>query len=228
MANPIQLIAQIFYEPAHTFEATKDRPRAWIPLLALIGLTSLVMYWYLATVDMSWLVNRMMDASPQLDAAARASMEKMFTRNTMMATTLGGVIVGTPIVCAVVGLYYVIASKFIGSDIGFGKWFAFSAWTKIPSLLTLPLMALQIVSGKGQVALEQLNMMSLSFMLDLPASHKWATFAGSLDLTVLWSAFATFVGLRVWTGRSSATCLTVTVIPLLAVYGLWAVKLLVF
>jgi hypothetical protein len=228
VANPIQLLGQIFYEPKLTFEAIKDQPRAWIPLTALIVLSSIVMYWYLATVDFPWMINRMMEAVPQADATARANMESMFTRNSMLLTTLAGIIVGTPVMCAIVGVYFLLAGKFIGSDISFGKWFAFAAWTKVPSLLTLPLMALQIITGKGQVALEQLNMMSLSFLLQLPASHKWASFAGNLDLTVLWSAFVTFVGLRVWTGRSVGTCATVSLIPLVVVYGLWAVKLMAF
>ncbi len=228
MANALKLIGQIFYEPTQAFEAIKERPRAWIPLLTMVLLTCAIMYWYLATVDFSWMVNRMMDAAPQADAAARAQMEQMFTYNSMLATTMGGVIVGIPLVCALTAVYYLLAAKFIGSDIGFGKWFAFAAWTKLPSLLTLPLMALQIVTGKGQVALEQLNMMSLLYLLQLPQSHKWASFAGSIDMTVIWSAVITYIGLKVWTGRSNATCMTITLLPLAVVYGLWAVKLMVF
>jgi hypothetical protein len=229
VANTINTIGQIFYEPATAFASIKEQPRSWVPLLAMIVLTAGVMYWYLATVDFAWLVNRMIESNPGTTAEGRAMMEKTLTKNVMMGTTLGSVAIMTPVMCALTALYFVIASKFIGSDIKFGKWFAFSAWAKLPALLTLPLMALQILSGKGQVAMEQLNMMSLNFLVfQLPQSHKWATFLTSLDLTTIWTTAITVIGLRVWTGRSMSTCVTVGVLPVVLVYGLWAVKLMVF
>lgn len=229
MANTINTMGQLFYEPKAAFETLKDNPRGWIPLLTVIILSAAMMYWYFATVDFSWMIQNMLSANPKLDDAARATMEKAMSRNTMMWMTMAGVVIGTPVVMALSALYMLIASKFIGSDIGFGKWMSFSAWTSMIKLIGLPLMAVQILTSHGQLAMDQLNMLSLNFLLfHLPATHKWASLVTSLDVTMIWSAIVTVIGLRVWTGRSTATCVTIAVIPLAVIYGLWACKVVFF
>ncbi len=229
MANTITTMGQLFYEPKAAFETLKDNPRGWIPLLTIIVLSAAMMYWYFATVDFNWMVQNMLSANPKLDDAARATMEKAMSRNTMMWMTLAGVVIGTPVALALSALYMLIASKFIGSDISFGKWMSFSAWTSMIKLIGLPLMAVQILTSHGQLAMEQLNMLSLNFLLfHLPTAHKWAGFVTSLDVTMIWSAIVTVIGLRVWTGRSTGTCVTIALIPLAVIYGLWACKLVFF
>ncbi len=226
MSNMITVMGQIFYEPKSAFEALKEKPRAWVPLLTLIVLSAAIMYWYYASVDFGWMVQKMLSANPKLDDAARAAAEKAMSRNMLMYGSLAGVVIGTPIVMAIYSVYMLLASKFTGSDIGFGKWFAFSAWSSIPKLIGLPLMALQIMTSKGQLALDQLNMLSLNFLLfQLPLTHKWASLANSLDVTMVWSAIVSVIGLRVWTQRSTTTCVTIVCLPLVVIYGLWACKI---
>ena len=93
----------------------------------------------------------------------------------------------------------------------------------------MPLMALQIMTSGGRVAMEDLSMVSLNFLLlHLPVGHPWAGFFNSLDVPLLWSIVLTVIGLRVWTGRSLATCITVSVLPLVVIFGLWAAKIALF
>jgi hypothetical protein len=76
------------------------------------------------------------------------------------------------------------------------------------------------------VAPEDLDMVSLNYlMLHLPASNPWTSFASSVDLVSLWCIVLATIGLKTWTGRPTATCVTVALLPYLIVYGLWAAKI---
>lgn len=228
-SNAMSVLVKIFFEPKSAFESLKDNSKPWLPLALMLGSTLALFYWYFATVDFSWVLDHTMSANQDLNAEQKQAMAKMMTKDSMMWTTLGGVLIGTPIVFALYALYYLIASKIMGSAITYGKWFGFSIWASVPTLIGVPLMALQIVTGKGQVAMESLNMLSLNFLLtNLPSDHAWAGLMNNLSLTTFWTAFLTYVGLRVWTGRSVVSCAIATALPYVVIYGIWIAKLMFF
>jgi len=216
-------IGNVFLEPSSTFARLKAKTHAWLPLLILIVLSVGLMYWWVSTVDFPWLVDRM--ASSQSKPEVQAAMRQM-TQKSMMVTTVIGAILGSLIVYALTAVYYLIAGKVLGSDIGYGKWFGFSVWTSVPRLLAMPLSVFQIMSSGGHLVAEDLNMVSLNYLvLHLPASHPWAGFANGVDLTSLWCIFLAVIGLKAWTGRSTGTCVTIALLPYVIIYGLWAAKI---
>lgn len=170
-----------------------------------------------------------LSANPDMTADQREAFTKMMSKNGMMATTMGGILVGAPIAFALYALYFLLAAKVMGSEITYGKWFSFSVWVSVPVLVGVPFMALQIVTGHGQVSMENLNMLSLNYVFtNFPVSHAWAGLMNNLSLTTFWTMFLTFVGFRVWTGRSAMSCAFATVLPYLVIYGLWIAKLVFF
>jgi hypothetical protein len=56
-------------------------------------------------------------------------------------------------------------------------------------------------------------------------SSPWFGFATNLDLSSVWSIALAVLGLKAWTGRSTAACVTVAVLPYAVVYGIWAAKI---
>lgn len=222
-------IGGVIVDPSPTFARLKDKPTPWVPLLALILLTLAVTWWWITTADFTWLRDHMLSARPDVKPEARAAMEHFLTQKTMLWSTAGGAVVGTLVMFALMALYYLVAGKMMGSQIGYGKWFGFVTWTSVPRLLVIPLMALQIVTSHGRLAPEDLNMVSLNYLLlHLPMSNPWANLAGNLDLATLWSVALATIGLKAWTGRSTGTCVTVAVAPYLVIYGLWAAKIAFF
>jgi hypothetical protein len=153
----------------------------------------------------------------------------MMTPALMTWSTVGFTVVITPLLFALFAFYYLMAGKFLGSEIGYGRWYAYCVWTAVPRLLVLPLMALQIVKSDGKVALEDLSMVSLNMLFfQLPHGHPWGAFANGFDLTVVWSVVLAVIGLRAWTGRSAGVCCGVALAPLVVVYGAWAAKIVAF
>jgi hypothetical protein len=219
-------IGNVILEPTPTFARLKTRSGAWLPLLILIVLSLAIMYWWVTTVDFGWLREHILSAQGAAKPEQRAAMERFLTPTSMLWSSSIGAVVGTLLALAVSALYYLVAGKVMGVPIGYGKWFGFSVWTSVPRLLSIPLSALQIMTSHGRLALEDLNMVSLNYLVfHLPMSHPWASLAGSMDLTMLWSIALAVLGLKAWTGRSTSTCVTVAVLPYVIIYGLWAAKI---
>jgi hypothetical protein len=219
-------IGNVFLEPSPTFARLKGKTNAWLPLLISVLLSLAVMYWWVATLDFDWLREHMLSAKPDAKPEVRAAMAHAMTPKFMMWSTGISVVSGNLLIFAVTAVYYLLAGKVIGSAIGYGKWFGFAVWTSVPRLLVVPLSMLQIVTSHGQLAPEDLNMVSLNYLLfHLPLSHPWASLAGSIDLTTFWSMALATIGLKAWTGRPAGTCLAVVLLPYLVIYGLWAAKI---
>jgi hypothetical protein len=222
-------IGNVILDPKPTFARLKVRGGAWLPLLVLILLSLAIMYWWVTTVDFGWLREHMLSAQGNAKPEQRAAMERFLTPTSMLWSSSIGAVVGTLLALAVSALYYLVAGKVIGVPFSYGKWFGFSVWTSVPRLLTLPLSALQIVTSHGRLAPEDLNMVSLNYLVfHLPLSNPWASLLGSLDLSTVWSLVLAVIGLKAWTGRSTTTCVTVALLPYLIVYGLWAAKIAFF
>lgn len=226
MANSqISHLIQLFYEPKAAFTSLKEKPASWLVLvITILGLLA-IFYWYFSTVDFPWMIDRMLSAQPDLKPEAREEMSKIMTRDTMMYFTLGGALFTTPIIFALFALYYFIASKVMGSSISYGKWFHFSVWVSVPSLLGFPLMALQVATGNGQIGMEDLNMLSVNYLfVQAPVTSPWANLLNSLSLPYIWTAFLSFVGMRVWTEASVRACAIAAALPYVFMYGGMALK----
>lgn len=222
-------IGNVVLEPTPTFARLKSKTNAWLPLLISIVLSLGVMYWWISTLDFDWLREHMLAAQPTAKPEVRAAMAKFLAPKTMMWSSGIGAVVAIVLSSALMALYYLIAGKVMDTQIGYGKWFGFSVWTSVPRLLSVPLSAVQIATSHGQLAPEDLNMVSLNYLLfHLPVSNHWASLVGSIDLTTFWTMGLATVGLKAWTGRSTGTCLMVALLPYLVIYGLWAAKVVVF
>jgi hypothetical protein len=222
-------IGNVILEPSPTFARLKDKPRAWVPLLVLIVLTLAITWWYVATLDFAWFREHMLAARGTVKPEERAALAQFLTPGRMLWSTVIGIMLGTPVMYALMAVYYLLAGKAMGSGIGYGKWFGFAAWTSIPRLLALPLSALQIATSGGRLTMEDANMVSLNYLLlHLPLSNPWASFASNLDLTSLWTMALAAIGLKAWTGRSTAACTFAAVLPDVLVYGIWAAKIVFF
>lgn len=223
------VLLQVFLEPKTAFGEIKERSNTWMPLLLIILPTLAVFYWYFSVIDFSWFLERSLSAQAAMKPDARQALERFMTHDRLMITSLGGALLGMPIAFALFAIYYLIASKVLGIVIPYTKWFSFSVWVSVPGILSIPLMALQVASGHGQVALEDLNMLSLNFLIGhLSINNPWAGLLNSLSVTTFWTMFLTFIGFRVWTGRRVFTCTVVSVVPYAVIYGVWAAKIIVF
>lgn len=219
--SPLNAIVTMFYEPTSTFQQLEARPRAWIPLLLLIVSMVALMFWYFAAVDFAWLSDQVV--AGMKTAEEREQAAKFMSKSVMQMSTIGGTVVAFPLMFAIMGAYLMLVSKSMSNGLSFGKGFALAVWSSVPSLLLLPLGAMQIMlSSSGQLGFSDLNPLSLNQLLfHYEVTHPLAGIMDSLNLTTFWSIFLTVIGYEVWAKASRATALKVVLIPYVTIYGLW-------
>ena len=227
-SSSLSTLGMMFYDPTQAFARIKEKAPILLPLLSVLLPSMAVMAWWIATVDFTWLREHMLAANAGMTPEQRAGIEKMVAPTPLFLTTMIGMLVGTPVTYVVAGVYYLLAGKVIDSQRSFRQWFAFVCWTSVPRLLAVPLMTLQIVTSHGHVAAEGLNIASLSALTGMASTSRWYGIASSIDPTVIWATVLTVIGLKVWTGRSTAACVTVALLPAIVIYGLWALKIVAF
>jgi uncharacterized membrane protein YqhA len=224
--NASAMMIQTIVDPTRAFREALQRPRAWWPLVAVVAGTAAIYVLYFTTVDFDWFVHRLLNANPDLSDEQRAAALEVLKPMTVTTSTVFVALVAPTLVFALIALYYSLVGQLLGHAITYRKWFAFCVWTAVPRLIVFPLMLFQIASSHGQVALEDLSMVSLNFLLlHQPSNHPWAAWSSALDLTVVWSFVVGVIGFRVWTGESLRTSLVVNAIPTLAFFGLWALRI---
>lgn len=219
--SPLSAFITMFYEPTRSFQQLEARPRSWFPLLVLICCTAALMSWFFAVVDFAWLSDQVVSALRTAEEREQAA--KYMSKSVMQISTLGGTVVGYPVVFALMGVYLMLVSKSLTHGLSFGKSFALAAWSSIPSVLLLPLGAMQILlTPSGQLGFSELNPLSLNQLLfQYEPSHPMAAILDSINPTMLWSIALAVIGFEIWARVKRATAIKVVLIPYITIYGLW-------
>ncbi len=218
--SPFAAVVKMFYEPTRTFELLKPKSHAWLPLILVTAAIVGLFMWYFSVVDNAWLLEQFLN---QMKASERAAMEDTITIGSFKTMLIGGQLFGMPVMCALVGLYLMIASKVVKRPMNFGESFALSAWAFIPSLLLLPLAAIQILmSTNPQFDPSALNMLSVNALFfQYPMGHPYAALFDSIGVTSIWTVFLFIIGFHVWTKAPMATAVKVILLPYAVIYGIW-------
>jgi hypothetical protein len=223
--SPISTLISIFIDPAKAMQAVRERSMIWLPLLLMTLGTAAMMAWYYQMVDFPWLQDQILAASGQTDPKALETARSFMSRGVMSGIAIFGVLIGFPVFLLLGSVYYLLAAKVIGNDLGFGKWFAFSTWTAVPTLLGIPLMAVQILmASNGQLAPDALNPLTLNMLVfHLPTSDPWSGLLNAINIPSLWAIVVSIIGYKVWTAKSTLTSTFVVLLPQVVIYGGWAI-----
>ncbi len=219
-ASPVSALFAMFYEPSRAFAMLEPKRHAWLPLALLIITMAALFSWYFSVVDFAWVMDQMLAT---MKPAEREVAKSMMTKTMMQTTTMLSGIISYPVVCAVSGLYFMFAGKFINKSVSFGDGFALSAWASVPGLLMLPMGAIAIAMGSGgQVSFSELNPLSVNqLFFQYEMAHPMAGVLDSIGLTSLWSVFLAVIGFQVWAKVAQSTAWKVVLIPYITIYALW-------
>ncbi len=121
-------------------------------------------------------------------------------------------------------MYTHLIDKMLGKGNSFLSWLGLVTWTSLPGLLSvLVIMVGMLTSDGGQVALEELNTVTLNgLLLHLPMDHTWFAIANSINPFSIWGLVLMVLGFKSWTNRSTPAAALWTLTPYLLLYGAWA------
>ena len=218
-------LTDIFVDPKKALTAA-DANKGWtlLPFLLVLGTSMLAQVYYFATVDIDWFADYMIAAQVAAGNEMPPEAASFFTRNTMMITSVVGVVIMISAILAIQALYlHLVAKTTTADDRKFGDWFKLSVWTAMPSVvIALAILINYALAGTTQFAPENLNFLSANALIaHIPPGQPGASFMDSLSLSMLWGLGLLALGLQLWTKRSFGKSLVIAVAPYVVIYGIW-------
>ena len=214
-------------QPGRFFQDLDARPTFWFPLLLAAAVTVVGLAGYYWRVDIKWFADLVLSSTPQTAAFTEAQREQAaqyMTRNVLLYSSVFGGVLVVVIQHLIQALYLLVAGQVTRLKRSFRHWLALSCWTGLPVLASglagLVMLALQ--SG-GQFTPDVLQPLSLnSLFFNRPMGDGAFNLLSSLTLLhpVGWGLAV--VGVRTWSGRSLQFSLTLVLLPVVVVYGIWA------
>lgn len=223
-------LADIFAAPGEAFDEIKSHTSwLWWPLLINILLACGLYAYYYNWVDFPWLIEETIRQIPAENRAESAQAVRQFMQPAIsMWTTIAAIVVMSFLIYLIMATYLLLANKLTsGSDIRFGQWFSFTVWTNFVSVIgTLAGFMVIFLSDSNQVAAEGLQVFSInSLLLHVAPGEPWFRWASSLGLLNFWTIFLTSIGYARWTKSSMVKSTIIAVLPLAAIFGIWALTI---
>lgn len=225
--NNMELAGAVVTAPSTAFPALKEQPRFWFPLLAVSLSTTAVFVWYYSIVDIQWLQDRLLSANPstaKMSEQQRAQAAQFMSANFLIGSSVVSVLVATLITRALEAVYFTLAGNIVNVRYKFQQWFALSCWTALPYLIvTAAMAAFLLTTDSNQIGNDELSVLSLNeLFFNKSMADPGFTLLSSLTLINPWAWWLTVVGVRAWSGRSWLFSSVFALMPIVLVYGGWA------
>lgn len=223
-------MVDIIASPGKALDEIKSHTKwLWWPLLISIGLASAVFAYYYSWVDFPWLVEETIRNTPVERRAESADAIRGFMSvGTSTWTTIAAITVMTLIIYVIQSTYLHLANKLTtGSEIGFGQWFSFSAWTAFVGIFgSLAALVVIFMADSNQLAQTDLQPLSMnSLLIHAQPGDPWFTWGSSLSLVNFWMLFLMSIGFARWTGASMVKSTIIAVLPWALIFGIWALMI---
>lgn len=220
-------LINIFLEPAKVFADLKEKPSFWLPLLLVAVLGAVSTTAYFLTVDPDWFADHQVaQMQAQRDmSAAEVEQAKQFMPGARASAYFGGpmVLLFVGIVFSVMALYYLLAGKVTGNQVGFRRGLSLAAWSSMPMVLGNLVVLGAIFTSSNQVSFESLQLLNVDpLLVQLPLDHDWLMLARSFSLLNFWVWFLAALGWKTWFRTGWGQAITVAVLPSLVIYGVMA------
>ena len=225
----IKTLIDIITSPKEAFVSIKEKPSILFPLVLIMLTTASLQWGYFSAVDPDFLIDDLVAQSVANSNAPedqiRANLESVGT-NTIMISSVVGVLIIVPIIMALYAGYLSLISKFTYDEITYKQWFSLTCWTGIPTVfVALSGWMVILMNSDGLISAMDIQPLSLNNLL-LGSEGPFANMLNSLNLMQIWSLALSALGYQHWTGKGLGKSLTVILGPYIVIYGIWAIFIL--
>jgi Yip1 domain len=220
--NNFQVARLLVTGPTRAFSELKQTPVFALPMWLVLFGAAVTAAWYYHMVDLTWLQDESATAlhlRPTRSVAATPG-----TRQTLMWLST----IGAPIYClaaaALGALYLLLVGSLSNVRYSYRHWFAFAWWAATPVILQyLAAVLVLVLTTTTQLLQDSIQPLSLNQLL----FHRGMDGAGynllsNFGLVQIAQAWLAYAGLRAWSARSVFFCLALSVLPLVLIFGTWA------
>ena len=226
--NVGQALVDIYVAPKQVFNVLPEKKGwSWLPLLIILAVNTIGIWYFYSGMSPEWIVEQQIaqtahNMTPAEIEQSRAVMGQMADKTGIIS--VGALLVMTPIMLAIMALYLMLVGN-PGQKRSYGDWFAMAIWTNMPGVINmLGLIVLVFLSSDPNLPLTTANYLSINQLaLGLEPGQAWYAWAENFNLIFLWISGLFAVGLYSWSGYSAAKSTLLGFLPLVIIYGLWAV-----
>ena len=213
----------MFTSPSKAFTELKLKPVFALPMwLTLIGTTAMTA-WYYSIVDIAWLQDQLL-ASAKVTAEQQQLIAARLSRPVLLwSSTIAAPLV-LLLIITIGSLYFMLAGNITNVRNSFRHWFAFNWWAGSPQIIAfIPSFLILALSHTTQISASALQPLSLNeLVFHRAAGTPGYSLLSALGLVQVAALWLTYIGVRVWSGRSTLFCLVFTLLPTVLIYGVWA------
>lgn len=224
----LALTATLATAPSSAFAVLRERPRFWFPLLAVILTSAAIVAWYFTAVDFDWYRDNVLAASPdfqKMAEAERAQALSFMGPKMMLTMSMVGIFFVLPIFYLLNTTYFFVAGKVTKQTPEFKHWFALTCWSAMPAVLSAVVAAIfLLIRDSNQIpptALQPLGLNELLF--NYPLGSKAQGFLDALNIPGILGWILAIIGVQTWTQRSWLFSTIFVMIPVVLIYGIWAI-----
>ena len=206
-------LLKICFSPNKVYESLKGNLRIHLPLVTLIlniVIVCVVAYFFVFVGDIVSSEEALREAFEEF-VGKGTSTSLLF--NFLIAFVLSVLTVfGSMVGVVLLATFFLLAGKVLQQPFRWIQWFGFTLWSLMPSVLcSLVQLVCAIFVGFGEATLSPLNW--------IPSLREnWI--ASLIDIQVIWTAVIMTFGLRRWTDKSLAICITVVCILMVVPFAL--------
>lgn len=228
-ANPLPHFINVLTSPTAAFNDLKQRTLLVYPLLAVVLVQALVVFYYYQVVDFPWLLDHTVanlpEDTPQQTRDAIVESQTMMGANVLGIISAASVAIVFPVIFVLFAGYLSLVSLARGDGIKFGQWFGLVCWSSVPGIVAGVASIIGIaLSEDGRIAQTDINPLTLNnLFFQLKEGETGASFLSTVDLSALWFMFLAATGYQTWTGKKTALSAIIALLPFLLFYGIFAI-----
>jgi hypothetical protein len=225
--NNLALSVALATSPTAAFEELRERPRSLFPLIVVLICVIGSSFWYYSVVDIEWFKDQMFSANAdmqKMNDEQRAAAASMMTRTPLLWSSVIGAGIAIPVVFALQSLYFLLAAKITKMPQGFKHWFSLVCWTAMPVVIsTVVALILILLRDNDQISPSILQPLSLNALVaNRPMGAPGYTWFEAVHIPGILSWILAIIGVRTWSRRSWGFASAVVLVPIVAIYGVWA------
>lgn len=219
----MKVLGDVFVAPQDAWDEVNQRGQWLCPVLLLAIATVAAWSVYYSMVDIAWLQDHLLVETSELQGRELAlARDIMGSRLMAVATIVASLIGGAMMMLVTAGYLHLMARMLRITDTG-PSWLVFAAWLTVPETCALLLMAVRLAFGSNpQIPPELASPLSLLRLLDISADSTWASLAGAVGVQSFWTVALCTIGLSRWMKIGTSRAALVASLPLLIIYGTWA------
>jgi Yip1 domain len=225
--NNLAMLSAMAFEPRRAWQELGTKPTVWFPLLLLLLSIAGLMLWYYQVVDIPWLMEATLRASPRTRQMSEVQITQLAQSMTPQAVLWSSVIGGAFVILILrllEALYYSLAGKITNVQRSYKHWLSLACWSSLPQVLAvIPSMIVLLTASTNQLdqnALQPLSLNALFFHRTM--AEPGFQMLTSTNLLHVWSLFLPILGVKVWSGRSWLFSAVFALLPWALFVGIWA------